>query len=144
MWTEWSYNRYLPDIYLVYNLYFMFIIYATLKVLFHRISCSASCHTRLRPLGLWQPLPGPHRRSLDYAEMDLDIRDQQSLSYSEMKLYKHAITYKWTVDELISTIKLIRSTDFKVGDVNIDLHKRVAAATLVIVFLYFFHINVVS
>jgi hypothetical protein len=32
------------------------------------------------------------------------------------------------VDELISTIKLIKSTDFKVEDVNIDLHKRVAAA----------------
>jgi hypothetical protein len=41
-----------------------------------------------------------------------------------MKLYKHAISYKWTVDELISTIKLIKSTDFKVEDVNIDLHKR--------------------
>lgn len=52
----------------------------------------------------------------------------QAFSYSEMKLYKHAITYKWTVDELISTIKLIKSTDFKVEDVNIDLHKRVAAA----------------
>ena len=52
----------------------------------------------------------------------------QAFSYSEMKLYKHAIAYKWTVDELISTIKLIKSTDFKVEDVNIDLHKRVAAA----------------
>ena len=75
------------------------------------------------------PCPDP----IDDADMDSDIPDQQSLSYSEMKLYKHAITYKWTVDELmISTIKLIKSTDFKVGDVNIDLHKRVAAATLVI------------
>ena len=27
------------------------------------------------------------------------------------------------------TIKLIKSTDFKVEDVNVDLHKRVAAAT---------------
>jgi hypothetical protein len=52
----------------------------------------------------------------------------QAFTYSEMKLYKHAISYKWTVDELISTIKLIKSTDFKVEDVNIDLHKRVAAA----------------
>jgi hypothetical protein len=36
----------------------------------------------------------------------------------------------WTVDELISTIKLIDSglADFKVEDVNVDLHKRVAAA----------------
>ena len=51
----------------------------------------------------------------------------REFSYSEMKLYKHAISYKWTVDELIATIKLIKSTDFKVEDVNVDLHKRVAA-----------------
>jgi hypothetical protein len=52
----------------------------------------------------------------------------QAFSYSEMKLYKHAIAYKWTVDELIATIKFIKSTDFKVEDVNIDLHRCVAAA----------------
>ena len=52
----------------------------------------------------------------------------KAFSYSEMKLYKHAIEYKWTVGELISTIQLIKSTDFKVEDVNVDLHKRVAAA----------------
>ncbi len=46
-----------------------------------------------------------------------------------MKLYKNAIAYKWTAEELIATIKLIKSTDFKVEDVNVDLHKRVAAAT---------------
>jgi hypothetical protein len=47
-----------------------------------------------------------------------------------MKLYKHATHYKWTVDELIATtgINLIKSTDFKVEDINVDLHKRVAAA----------------
>jgi hypothetical protein len=33
-----------------------------------------------------------------------------------MKLYKHAIAYKWTAEELIATIKLIKSTDFKVED----------------------------
>jgi hypothetical protein len=32
------------------------------------------------------------------------------------------------VGELISTIKLIKSADFKMDDVNIDIHKRVAAA----------------
>ncbi len=45
-----------------------------------------------------------------------------------MKLYRHTLSHKWTVDELISTIKLIKWTDFKVKDVNVDLHKRVAAA----------------
>jgi hypothetical protein len=28
----------------------------------------------------------------------------EAFSFSEMKLYKHAITYKWTADELIATI----------------------------------------
>ncbi len=37
-------------------------------------------------------------------------------------------SYKGTVEELIDTIKLIKSTDFKVEDVNTDLHKRVQAA----------------
>ena len=34
----------------------------------------------------------------------------QAFSSSEMKLYKHATKYKWTQDELIATIKLIKST----------------------------------
>jgi hypothetical protein len=52
----------------------------------------------------------------------------QAFSFSEMKLYKHAIVYKWTSEEFIATIKLIKSTDFKVEDINVYLHKRVAAA----------------
>ncbi len=55
----------------------------------------------------------------------------QAFSFSEMKLYKHAIAYQWTADwakEWTTTIKLIKSTDFMVEDFNVDLHKRVAAA----------------
>jgi len=52
----------------------------------------------------------------------------RAFSTSEMKLYKHATSHKWTADELISTIKLIESVDFNVDDINVDLHKRVAAA----------------
>ena len=52
----------------------------------------------------------------------------QAFSASEMKLYKHTTKYKWTTDELADTIKLIKSADFKVEDINADLHKRVAAA----------------
>ena len=52
----------------------------------------------------------------------------RAFSPSEMKLYRHATDHKWTVEELVSTIKLIKSADFKVEDVNVDLHKRVAAA----------------
>ena len=52
----------------------------------------------------------------------------RAFSASEMKLYKHATSHRWTADELISTIKLIKSVDFNIDDVNVDLHKRVAAA----------------
>ncbi len=52
----------------------------------------------------------------------------RAFSPSEMKLYRHATDHKWTVEELVSTIKLIKSADFKADDVNVDLHKRVAAA----------------
>ncbi len=50
----------------------------------------------------------------------------RAFSYSEMKLYKHTSSHKCTVDELISTIKLIKSTDLKVEDVNLDLHAEAA------------------
>jgi hypothetical protein len=39
-----------------------------------------------------------------------------AFSPSEMNLYKHATYHKWTVEELVSTIKLIKSADFKVED----------------------------
>jgi hypothetical protein len=45
-----------------------------------------------------------------------------------MKLYSHATDHTWTVDELVKTILLIKSAEFKVEDVNVDLHKRVPAA----------------
>jgi hypothetical protein len=41
---------------------------------------------------------------------------------------RRAKKYKWTANELIATINSIKSTDFKVEDVNVDLHKHVAAA----------------
>ncbi len=59
---------------------------------------------------------------------EADEETLRAFSPSEMKLYRHATDHKWTVDELISTIKLIKSADFNVDDVNIDIHKRVAAA----------------
>jgi hypothetical protein len=52
----------------------------------------------------------------------------RAFSPSEMKLYKHASSHKWKANELVSTIKLIKSVEFNVDDINVDLHKRVAAA----------------
>ncbi len=59
---------------------------------------------------------------------EADEETLQAFSPSEMKLYRHAKDHKWTVDELVKTIQLIKSADFKVEDVNVDLHKRVSAA----------------
>ena len=59
-----------------------------------------------------------------------DTEILQAFSASKMKLYKHATSYKWTTEELADTIKLIKSADFKVEDINADLHKRVAAAVV--------------
>jgi hypothetical protein len=36
---------------------------------------------------------------------------RQAFIASEMNLYKHATVYKWTVDELIATIILIKSAE---------------------------------
>ncbi len=57
-----------------------------------------------------------------------DEEPLRASSPSEMKLYRHATDHKWTVDELVKTIQLIKSADFKVEDVNVDLHKRASAA----------------
>ncbi len=59
---------------------------------------------------------------------EADAEIMRAFSPSEMKLYKHATDHKWTVNELVKTIQLIKSADFKVEDVNVYLHKRVAAA----------------
>ncbi len=59
---------------------------------------------------------------------EADAETLRAFSPSEMKLCKHATDRKWTADELIKTIQLIKSADFKVDDVNVDLHKQVSAA----------------
>ena len=59
---------------------------------------------------------------------EADEETLRAFSLSEMKLYRHATDHKWTVNELVMTIQRIKSADFKVEDVNVDLHKRVSAA----------------
>jgi hypothetical protein len=46
----------------------------------------------------------------------------RAVSSSQMKVYKHATAYKWTFDDLIAIINLIKSADFKVEDVIVNLH----------------------
>ncbi len=52
---------------------------------------------------------------------EADAETLRAFSPSEMKLYKHATDHKWTVNDLVKTIQLIKSADFKVEDVNVDL-----------------------
>ena len=42
---------------------------------------------------------------------DSSDKNFQAFRYHGIKLYKHAIANRWTVDELIAIIKLIKSTD---------------------------------
>jgi hypothetical protein len=48
----------------------------------------------------------------------------QAFSTPEMKLYKHATTYKWTTDEIVETIKLIKS-----ADINLFLYYLIVSYT---------------
>ena len=65
----------------------------------------------------------------------------RAFSVSEMKLYKHATTHKWTADELISTIKLIKSVNFRVDDINVDLHMQTAGQNYSISTIYLRYIS---
>jgi hypothetical protein len=88
---------------------------------------------------LLAPLPDPSKsvllaEAMSFSEArtkgllpEASEETQRAFSPSEMKLYKHATSHKWTAYELISTIELIKSVDFNVDYINVDLHKRVAA-----------------
>ena len=58
----------------------------------------------------------------------LDLDAASLFSPSELKLYKHATEFKWTIDELKKTIELIKSKDFKPEEIDSDMHKRMAKA----------------
>jgi hypothetical protein len=58
----------------------------------------------------------------------LDFDAAGLFSSSELKLYKHATEFKWTIDELKKTIELIKSPEFKPEEVDSDMHQRMSKA----------------
>ena len=56
--------------------------------------------------------------------------EQKRFTPSELLLYKHALEYKWTAEQLKKLIALVRSPDFDSKDVDPDLHKRMEKAVL--------------
>ena len=47
---------------------------------------------------------------------------------SELMLYKHALEYKWTAEELRKVIAMLCNPEFDSKEVDPDLHKRMNKA----------------
>ncbi len=56
--------------------------------------------------------------------------EQKRFTPSELLLYKHALEYKWTAEELKKVIALVRSPEFDSKEVDPDLQKRMEKAVL--------------
>ena len=49
--------------------------------------------------------------------------EQNRFTPSELKLYKHALEYKWTVEELKKVITMLHDPEFDSKEVDPDLHR---------------------
>ena len=56
--------------------------------------------------------------------------EQNRFTPSELLLYKHALEYKWTAEQLKKLIALVRNPEFDSKEVDPDLHKRMEKAVL--------------
>ena len=54
--------------------------------------------------------------------------EQKRFTPSELILYKHALEYRWTAEELKKVINMLQRPDFDSKDIDPDLHKRMAKA----------------
>ena len=54
--------------------------------------------------------------------------EQNRFTPSELKLYKHALEYKWTVEELKKVITMLHDPEFDSKEVDPDLHRRMGKA----------------
>ena len=54
--------------------------------------------------------------------------EQKRFTPSELLLYKHALEYKWTVEQLKKVIALLNNPEFDSREVDPDLHKRMQQA----------------
>jgi hypothetical protein len=56
--------------------------------------------------------------------------EQKRFTPSELILYKHALEYKWTVEQLKKVIAMLRRPEFDSKEIDPDLHKRMGKAVL--------------
>jgi hypothetical protein len=89
---------------------------------------------------LLQRLPVPvqkETRSMTHSEAieadflpNMSEEEQKRLTPSELILYKHALEYKWTVEQLKKVIAMLRLPEFDSKEIDPDLHKRMEKAVL--------------
>ena len=59
---------------------------------------------------------------------DMSEEDRKRFTPSELMLYKHALEYKWTAEELRKVIAMLRNPEFDSKEVDPDLYKRMNKA----------------
>ena len=82
------------------------------------------------------PVPGcAEIRKMTHAEAiegqflpNMSEEEQKRFTPSELLLYKHALEYKWTVEQLKKVIALLNNPEFDSREVDPDLHKRMEKA----------------
>jgi len=74
------------------------------------------------------------RRKPEAIEADflpnMSEEEQKRFTPSELILYKHALEYKWTVEQLKKVIAMLRLPEFDSKEIDPDLHKRMEKAVL--------------
>ena len=61
---------------------------------------------------------------------NMSEEEQKRFTPSELILYKHALEYKWTVEQLKKVIAMLRLPEFDSKEIDPDLHKRMEKAVL--------------
>jgi hypothetical protein len=60
--------------------------------------------------------------------LDMSEEERKRFTPSELILYKHALEYKWTVEQLKKVIAMVRDPEFNSKDIDPDLHRRMEKA----------------
>jgi hypothetical protein len=61
---------------------------------------------------------------------NMSEEEQKRFTPSELLLYKHALEYKWTAEQLKKVIAMVKRPDFDSNEIDPDLHKRMENAVL--------------
>ena len=61
---------------------------------------------------------------------NMSDEEQKRFTSSELILYKHALEYKWTVEQRKKVIAMLRLPEFDFKEIDTDLRKRMEKAVL--------------